>query len=242
MAVGGSFGATPTWRGLTLAAGATQLSAHTLGGAKVRRELTEQEIERHNALYEQANGLLKGEVLIDGQAVSNRPGFLGRRKLRRATRLFEEVLKLNPENWPAVFFMAKARHRLGDTEEALQFMLRAHRGDPTVSGFAREAGLVAGQLGRFQESIELTKRAIETRPTDGSLYSNLGLSCLLAGEPSQAVQAFERAVELERDHHLTPQLLWVARQVLAGSLPAPRSEAEVARAAQQAAEADGRGL
>jgi tetratricopeptide (TPR) repeat protein len=204
-----------------------------LGGVKLQRELTEQEIQRHNVLYEQANALLKGEVLIDGQPLANRPGFFARRKLRKAMRLFEEVPKLNPENWAAVFFMAKAHHRLGETKEALELMLRAHRGDPTVSGFAREAGLVAGQLGRFQESIELAKRAIETRPTDGSLYSNLGLSCLLAGEPAQAVQAFERAVELERGHHLTPRLLWVARQVLAGALPAPRSEAEVARAAQK---------
>lgn len=198
-------------------------------------ELSQAEAERHNDLYDQAFDLLRGEILIDGETLSARPGFFARRKLRKAIRLFDQVLELNPQNWPAMFGMAKAHHRLGDWDEALKLMLRAHEGDPSVSGFAREAGLIAVDLGLYEESIELMQRAIETRPGDGSLYSNLGLSCMLAGHHGESVEALQRAVELEPEHELSRRLLQVARHVQAGDIPQPRSEAEVAQAARQVA-------
>jgi tetratricopeptide (TPR) repeat protein len=195
--------------------------------------LDTEQIKRHNQLYEQAYDLLRGEILIDGAPPSSRVGFLAKRKLNKAIALFEEVLEMNPENWPAMFGMAKALHRLGDKARAFDLMLQAHHGNPSLSGFAREAGLVAFQLGRFREGVELTQAAIGTRPGDGSLYSNLGLGQLLAGDADAAVNAFERADVLEPNHSMTPRLLAVARAVRSGTLPHPTSEADVLRAAQQ---------
>ena len=191
------------------------------------------EIKKHNQLYEQAYDLVLSEVLIDGRTLSSQPGFLARRRLNRAIALFEAVLEMNPENWAAMFGMAKALHRLGDKPRAFDLMLKAHHGNPSLSGFAREAGLVAFQLGRFREGVELTYAAISTRPGDGSLYSNLGLGCLLAGDVDAAVDAFQHANELEPNHSLTPRLLAVAESVRSGALPPPASEADVLRAAQQ---------
>lgn len=191
------------------------------------------QIEKHNELYRRAYDLLRGEIIIDGEPLSAQPGFLAKRRLNKAIALFQEVLEINPENWAAMFGMAKAFHRLGQKAHAFDLMLQAHHGNPSLSGFAREAGLVAFQLGRFQEGIELTHSAIATRPGDGSLYSNLGLGSLLAGDANNAVAAFEQAVVLEPDHALTPCLLEVARAVQSGTLPAPATEADVLRAAQQ---------
>jgi tetratricopeptide (TPR) repeat protein len=192
--------------------------------------LTEREIARHNQIYDRACQLVRSDILIDGQHLSAKPSFFARLRLRKALRLFDEVLRLNPENWAAIFTMGKIHHRLGSRTLALELMLKAHRGNPSLSGFVREAGLVASQLGRHQEGIELTEEAIRLRPNDGSLYSNLGLMYLLNGVASQAIQSFQWAVELEPDHAMTPRLLAVARAVQGGSIPCPRTEPELLRA------------
>lgn len=191
--------------------------------------------KKHNHLYEKAYGLLRGEILIDGKTLSPKPGFFAKRRLNKAIALFQEVLRINAENWAAMFGMAKAFHRLGDKPRAFDLMLKAHHGNPSLSGFAREAGLVAFQLGRFREGIELTHAAINTRPGDGSLYSDLGLGYLLAGDTNASVEAFRRASDLEQGHPLTPRLLALAEAVRSGAHPLPRSEAEVLRAVKHVA-------
>jgi len=192
-----------------------------------------EEINKHNQVYEQAYSLLRGEILLDGKPPLSRPGFFVRRRLNKAIALFNDVLQMNPENWAAMFGIAKAAQRLGDNVRAFDLMLAAHRGNPSVSGFAREAGLIAFQLGRTRKGIELTEAAITIQPDDGSLYSNLGLGHLLGGNTAAAVEAFQRANDLELDHTITPRLLAVAQAVHSGTLPCPKSEAEVLRAAQQ---------
>ena len=179
--------------------------------------LTESEIARHNRIYDQACDLVQRDILIDGQPLSAKPGFFARLRLRKALRLFDEVLRLNPENWAAVFTMGKIHHRFGNHVLALELMLKAHRGIPSHSGLAREAGLVASQMGRHQEGIELTEEAIRLSPQDGSLYSNLGLMYLFSGVVPEAIRAFQRAVELEPNHAMTPRLLAVAKAVHGGS-------------------------
>jgi tetratricopeptide (TPR) repeat protein len=189
--------------------------------------MTEAEIEAHNRTYERAYALIEGEILVDGQPLSAKPSFFARRRLRKAITLFAEVLRINPENWAAMFGAAKAHQRLGDAARAFELMLEPHRGNPELSGFAREAALVAMEIGRLRDGIDLTRAAIRTRPDDGSLYSNLGLAHLLNSEAAAAVKAFEGALELEPDHPVTPRLLALARAVESGSVPCPRTEAEV---------------
>jgi tetratricopeptide (TPR) repeat protein len=195
--------------------------------------MRDDEITRHNQIYQRAYDLLRSEIIIDGQPLSLKPNFFVRRRLRKAIALFEQVLEMNPHNWAAMFGMAKALQRLGDLTLAFDIMRKAHDGDPSMSGFARESGLIAIQLGRFSEGIALTEAAIRTRPGDGGLYSNLGLGHLLQGDAREAVEAFQRANELEPSHALTTRLLAVALAVQTGDLPCPRSEADVLRAARK---------
>jgi tetratricopeptide (TPR) repeat protein len=192
--------------------------------------LTENEIAKHNRIYERACHLVRRDILLDDQPISAAPGFFARLRLRKALRLFDEVLRINPENWVAVFTAGKIHHRFGDRVLALDLMLKAHRGNPSLSGFAREAGLVASQLGRHREGIELTQKAIELRPQDGSLYSNLGQMHLLNGVASESIRSFQRAIELEPNHVMTPRLLAVAKAVQAGSIPCPKTESDLIRA------------
>lgn len=192
--------------------------------------LDSEQISKHNQLYEQACDLVQDEIHVDGIELPSQLGFFVKRRLNKAIALFEKVIELNPQNWAAMCFMSKALYRLDDKERAFEVMIRAHQGDTSVSGFAREAGLMAFQLGKYDEGVELTQAAITTRPDDGSLYSNLGLGYLLAGNADAAIQAFEHAHELEPNHPVTPRLIAFAQDVQSGTRRTPLSEGEIARA------------
>ncbi len=191
--------------------------------------LNSEKIEKHNKLYGQACELVENELQLDGKDLSTPLGFFLKRRFNKALVLFEEVLRINPENWAAMFFMAKIFHRLNNKERAYEFMIQAHQGDSSVSGFAREAGLIAFQLGKFEDGVQLTQAAISTSPNEGSLYSNLGFGQLLAGNLDDAVHAFERADELEPNHPVTPRLLALAVEVRSGTRPVPKSEGDISR-------------
>lgn len=195
--------------------------------------LSKEEIEKHNKLYEQANNLIRDDIMVDGRPLSDKPNMFTRRRLRKAIALYDDVLKINPQNWAACFVKAKTLHRLGEPKLAFELMLKAHSGNPSISGFAREAGIVALQLGRFSEGVNLTEEAIKTHPGDGSLYSNLGLGQLLCGNASKAIDAFCRAIELEPNHPFTLRLLAVAQAVKAGKIPYPRSDKDIFKATQR---------
>jgi tetratricopeptide (TPR) repeat protein len=189
-----------------------------------------EQITKHNQLYERACDLVRDEVQLDGRELSLQLGFFLKRRLNKAIAMFEEVLAINPENWAAIFFMAKVFHRLDDKERAFELMMRAHKGDASVSGFAREAGLIAFQLGRYSQGVELTQAAINLSPNDGSLYSNPGLGYLLAGNADGAVVAFEHADALDPNHPVTPRLLALAIDIQSGNRPAPKSELSISQA------------
>ena len=105
-----------------------------------------------NKSYERAFALLQGEISIEGGPPLAKPHFFVRRRLQTALALLEDVLRAEPENWSAMFGAAKAHQRLGNLPAALELLEQAHRGDPSTSSYAREAGLIATQLGRPRES------------------------------------------------------------------------------------------
>jgi Flp pilus assembly protein TadD len=196
----------------------------------MKSELTNDQVLKHNKLYKQANDLLQGEIFIDGKMPSLTPNILARRRLHKAIDLFSEVLKINPQNWPAMFGMAKALQRLGDTARAIDLMVMAHRVNPDDSASAREAGIMAFQLGRFSEGVALTEEAIRLRPEDWTLYSNLGLGYLCAGDSCKAIDAFRQSNKMKPTDPTTASLLAVAEAVQTGVIPCPHTEKEALKA------------
>jgi tetratricopeptide (TPR) repeat protein len=112
------------------------------------------ETEKHDRLYARAVALLQSEIPSDGAPLPAKPHFFVRRRLDTALALFEEVLRMAPDNWAAMFGAAKVYQRLGNLPAALDLIEAAQRGDPVSSRYAQEATLLATQLGRPREGIE----------------------------------------------------------------------------------------
>ena len=197
----------------------------------MKNALTDDQILRHNKLHKRASDLLRGEILVDGKMPSSPvPNIFARWRLHRAIALFGEVLKINPQNWAAMFGMAKAFQRLGETTRAFDLMVTTHSINSNDSESVREAGIMAFQLGRIPEGIALTEEAIRLRPEDWTLYSNLGLGLLYAGDCVKAIEVFRQSNKIKPSDSTTIRLIAVAEAVQTGVIPCPHSEKEALQA------------
>src|SRR5437764_10399471 len=127
--------------------------------------LSAEEIQQHNELYNRACRLLHGLVILDDQPHKN-PGFFGRRRLRQAVQLFQQVIELNPANWQSMLFVGKAFQSLGELEPALTWFLRAYHCVPAHPSVAKEVGFAAGRLGQHDVAVRVMQSAAKEHPED----------------------------------------------------------------------------
>src|SRR5438128_168267 len=110
--------------------------------------LTAEERAEHADLFAKAAEVIKDEIPLHERPNMPRPGWLLRRKLKRAISLFQRVLELNPNNWSALWLIGKVHQRLGDKLAALASFERAYHINPRQPDVAREASMSAMDIGR----------------------------------------------------------------------------------------------
>ncbi|HZL79550.1 MAG TPA: hypothetical protein VFC17_11920 [Candidatus Limnocylindrales bacterium] len=149
-------------------------------------QLTEQQKLDHNKAFEEAAPIVKNEMLLHQRHQMPKPGWLLSRKLNHALSLFDRVLELNPENWPAIWNVGKVHQRFGDNATALSWFERAYQINPSQPDVAREAALCAMEIGRHDAAIVFAHRSVQIEPTNGGRHANLALAYLLANHISDA--------------------------------------------------------
>ena len=187
-----------------------------------------EEIEKHNLLFEEAGRLIAGEILLDGRPLPA-PGWFARRRLKRAKALFEATIAINPAGWNAMFMIGKIEQREERRQEALDWMLKAREFAPENTSLAKEASAMASQLGMHDMSARIADEAIVLKPDDAALVVNSGLAHILSGHFEIALGRFRDAVRIEPHQETNRRLEDYAAKVLAGSLPAPKVEADIIR-------------
>lgn len=165
--------------------------------------MTEAERVEHSQAFAEASAIVKDEMPLDERPNMPRPGWLLRRKLKRALSLFDRVLALNPENWSAMWVVGKVHQRLGDPATALSWFERAYQVNPSQPDVAREASLCAMDLGRHGAAIVFGHRATQIEPANAGLHANLALAYLLAGRIPEAQTSVERSLEIEPGNRIT---------------------------------------
>jgi tetratricopeptide (TPR) repeat protein len=156
--------------------------------------MTEQQIAEHNRSFKEAASIVSAEILLHERPKMPAPGWWLRRKLKRALKLFERVLQLNPENWSAMWYCGKIDQRFNDHATALSWFERAFHVNPSQPDVAREASMCAMELGRHDEAIRFAHRATQIEPQNPGLHANLALALLLAGRIPEAGNSIERAI------------------------------------------------
>ena len=146
-------------------------------------------------------------------------------RLRQAAELYEESIAAKSDDMHAYMEAATIYEALGDYPRALSIWQRGldlAPGNPTATAALRRIELLTaldqGRLdhtgeartldelgkvlmlgGEFERALPYLERALEITPGDPALWASLGGALDGAADFTGAVEAFERAIELERD-------------------------------------------
>ena len=180
----------------------------------------------YKSLWDKGIELLDGRINLDGNPLP-KPGFFERRRLHKASVLFERAASVAPENAAPLLFLGKIEERLGNAEACVDWLKRANELEPNNLIVVLELGGALGRSGKHAESASVMMAVARSHPNDPRIHVNLGLSLLMAGEANDAVQAFEHVVKLEPDLPANRRLLSFAVSVANGTKAAPRSLREL---------------
>ncbi|NWF85834.1 MAG: tetratricopeptide repeat protein [Bryobacteraceae bacterium] len=122
--------------------------------------------------------------------------------LRKAIRLYEQAMRVRPEDYQSPLLVAQSYEETGSPERARAVRLLGvklaaehleyYPGDVRAL-YMGANGLVS--LGRVQEGLEWAARARRMRPNDSMLLYNLGCVYALAGKSTDALDCLELAVD-----------------------------------------------
>jgi tetratricopeptide (TPR) repeat protein len=181
--------------------------------------LGEAEARRHNELFRRGSGLINPYMQLAGRPVKK--SSTAARDLREGIRLLDEVLKLNPINWSALWIQGKAFQTLADHSEAYTRFRRAHAIEHNNPNVGRDLMLECLELGRPKEAVDLARESLSKGPKDPGLRANLALALLLAGRIQEAADEASVAAHLDPSDGVTQNLVRIIEDVRGGRRPPP---------------------
>lgn len=191
-----------------------------------RTSSSAEDTERHNQLYEEASRRIDGLILLDDRPP--RPlDAAATDRLRGAVSLFEEVVRINPGNYAAMWLVGKVYQRLEEYDASLEWFARAHRVNPGQRDVAREASIAAMNLRRPELAVEFCQAALKADPNNAGLQANLALALLFCGRPVDAEPIARTALADDPADPITARILGIIEDVLAGSRPCPAHVSEI---------------
>lgn len=180
----------------------------------------------YQSLWEQGCALLGGRLNLDGRPLPS-PGFFERRRLIKASKLFQAAAKLEAENAAPLLFLGKIEERLENAEQCIEWLTQANKVAPGNPIVALELGGALGRGGRHVESAAVLAPAARSHPNNASIHVNFGLSLLMAGQADHAVEAFEHATRIEPEQPINAKLRELASAVAKGSKTVPKNLREI---------------
>jgi putative PEP-CTERM system TPR-repeat lipoprotein len=125
---------------------------------------------------------------------------LVRKDYAAARKHYSALVKLQPENAPALNNLAWSEQQAGSVESALQHAQRANELVPDQPVFMDTLALILSARGEHEKAIALQRKAVERLPTSQGLKLSLARIYLAAGDKSKARSELETLVRLgERD-------------------------------------------
>lgn len=122
-------------------------------------------------------------------------------RLDEAAGIYEQVLKVAPNNADALNLLGTIASTKGDHERSVSLISKAIQHHPTSADFHCNLGIALRRLGRFQDGIEAYRKAIELNGSKSDIHFALGKSYRLVGDDKAAEQSFEKSIELNPSSH-----------------------------------------
>ncbi len=127
-------------------------------------------------------------------------------RFKEAVRLYLLAYTRNPDDGDLNFMLAMSHVHLNEPEQAIQFFEKAHEVKPEDTDIAFQYGLLCCQVGLYGPGETLLKKVLSMEENADAEY-NLGLVKLMKDDEAQAIGHFQRAIEIQEDHHLAHHAL-----------------------------------
>ena len=178
-------------------------------------------------LWEKACALTQGELVLHENQGRKPPDFWVRLKLKRAVKLFEQILQLVPSHWNSMWLLGKTVQRLGNEQAAFDWFVKAWDQTPRNVDVAREAALSAMHLGLARHAIEYCEEALKLKPNETGLICNFALALIHDGKPAEALAKAKLAVDGNPKDIVNVNVMRLAEHFLQTNTPCPRNSAEI---------------
>jgi predicted O-linked N-acetylglucosamine transferase (SPINDLY family) len=117
--------------------------------------------------------------------------------LRRAERLFKEIIKAGPKNFEAHYYLANILQDLGRDEEAVQSYQRAMEINPDFPGTYYNMGSILMEKGDNDEALSCFEKALELDPACADIYNSIGVIYQSKGKLDDAIAYYQRALDAD---------------------------------------------
>ena len=120
-------------------------------------------------------------------------------KLEEAARLYEVVLKTQPNNLDANNNLGLLLYSFGRLDEAEISYKKAIELKPDFAEAHSNLGMIRQKLGKIEEAVTSYKKAIEFKPDFAEAYNNLANVLKDLGKLDEAVISYNKAIDLKPD-------------------------------------------
>jgi Flp pilus assembly protein TadD len=164
----------------------------------------------------------------------------------QAAAVLEQATIANPRSKQVAGAYGRALAEIGDFPRALEMLNKAHTPDQPDWKILSATGVVLDQMGRHEEARRHYTSALNLRPDEPSVLTNLGLSYTLSKELPRAEETLRRAMAKSSADPRTRQNLAIviglqgrfeeAEQIARADLPTDEAQANVAYLRQMVAQ------
>lgn len=123
-----------------------------------------------------------------------------RSQFEAAQDIYEEVLKLDPDNVDATHLLGVIELQSGNNVSALERLLKASRKLPDAVNILSNLGTAQRRLGKFDDALATYQRAITLDPQHAESFYNLGIALKAMDRPAEAANSIRKAIELRPNY------------------------------------------
>ena len=118
-------------------------------------------------------------------------------KLEEAITVFEQALRIDPDNVETLLKLGYARFHLDDYHEALRVYDKILDIDVTNPEAWNLKGLVHYEQKNYSKALDSVEKAIETDPTYGMAWYNKACFLSLLNQVPEALESLKRSIEID---------------------------------------------
>ncbi|MFH2047699.1 MAG: tetratricopeptide repeat protein [Pseudomonadota bacterium] len=123
--------------------------------------------------------------------------YLAMDKKKKGIESFSEVLKTDPENALANYFLGIEKYKIKQFEEAISHLEIAANKDPNLESVYTFLGLCYTGIKKHEKAIDYYEMSLKNKPDSHETHYNLALALESLGQMQNAILHFKKSVEIK---------------------------------------------